>query len=105
MKLENDRNLDTVKAKKSFKQRFLREIKRNWQLYVMVSVPVAFLIIFKYIPMYGAQIAFRNYRIGDGFLGSEWVGLKHFKKFLSYYKFKDILWNTLAILIMLIVCQ
>ena len=86
-----------VETKKSFKQRFLRELRRNWQLYAMVSVPVAFLIVFKYIPMYGAQIAFRDYRIGDGFLGSEWVGLKHFKKFLSYYKFKKIVWNTLAI--------
>lgn len=83
--------------KKSFGQKAARELRRNWQLYVMVAVPLVFLFIFKYVPMYGVQIAFRDYKIGDGFLGSKWVGLKHFKKFLSYYKFKDILWNTLSI--------
>lgn len=83
--------------KKSFKQRVAMELRRNWELYLMVSVPLVFLFIFKYIPMYGIQIAFRNYRISDGFSGSAWVGLKHFKRFLAYPKFKTIVWNTLAI--------
>ena len=97
MKFNKDKESVIVESKKSFRQRVSCELRRNWQLYVMVSVPIAFLIVFKYIPMYGVQIAFRDYKIGSGFLGSKWVGLKHFKKFLSYYKFKDILWNTLAI--------
>ena len=68
-------------TEKSFRQKAARELRRNWQLYVMVAVPLVFLFIFKYVPMYGVQIAFRDYKFGDGFLGSKWVGLKHFKKF------------------------
>lgn len=97
-KKDKERSAETMAGtKRSFKESVVRELRRNWQLYVMIAVPLVFLFVFKYIPMYGAQIAFRDYRIGDGFSGSKWVGLKHFKKFLSYYKFKDILWNTLSI--------
>lgn len=59
-----------------------------------VSVPSAaydLVIIFKYIPMYGAQIAFRDYTIQGGFTGSEWVGLKHFKRFFTSYSFRTTL--------------
>ena len=53
------------------------------------------LILFKYVPMYGIQIAFRDYRIARGILGSQWVGLKYVKKFFESYRFWDILRNTL----------
>lgn len=86
-----------MNKKKTLKQRFVKEIKRNWELYLLVAVPLAYLIIFKYIPMWGVQIAFRNYKPGLGILGSEWVGLKHFTRFISNYKFKEILWNTISI--------
>lgn len=86
-----------MNKKKTLKQRFVKEIKRNWELYLLVAVPLAYLIIFKYIPMWGVQIAFRDYKPGLGILGSEWVGLKHFERFISNYKFKDILWNTISI--------
>jgi len=84
-------------VRKSFKEQLVREIKRNWGLYLLVSIPVAYLIIFKYIPMYGVQIAFRDFKVGLGFMESKWVGLKWFKKFLTNYKFKEIMWNTMAI--------
>lgn len=77
--------------------RIICELKRNWSLYLLVAVPLAYLIIFKYVPMYGVQIAFRDYVPAKGITGSTWVGLKHFSKFINNYQFKQILWNTVAI--------
>ena len=83
--------------KHDLKKRLHKEIVRNGQLYLLVLLPLTYLIVFRYIPMYGVQIAFKDYNIADGFSGSAWVGFKHFRKFLSLYKFKEILWNTIAI--------
>lgn len=83
--------------KKSLPQAFAKEVRKNWSLYLMAAVPIAYLIIFKYIPMYGVQIAFRDYVPVKGITGSDWVGMKYFSKFLSNYQFKTILWNTIAI--------
>lgn len=58
----------------------------------MVSV-----IVFKYWPMYGAQIAFRNYNPADGFAGSPWVGLEHFERFINSFQFEQLLVNTLTV--------
>lgn len=74
-----------------------RELKKNWSLYLLAAIPVAYLIIFKYIPMYGIQIAFKDYTLAKGITGSPWVGFKYFIKFMSNYQFKTILWNTVAI--------
>ena len=74
-----------------------REIYKNWSLYLLVAVPVIYLIIFKYIPMYGVQIAFRRYQPVYGIEGSPWVGLDYFEQFMTNYKFWDIIRNTLSI--------
>ncbi|MGN0396450.1 MAG: ABC transporter permease [Candidatus Fimimorpha sp.] len=60
-----------------------RRILDNWQLYAMLLVPVVLTIVYKYIPMYGIQIAFRDYKANRGMFGSEWVGLYWFKRFFS----------------------
>lgn len=74
-----------------------RELSRNSALYLMVLLPVAVVIIFKYIPMYGAQIAFRNYKIVKGVWGSDWVGFKHFLDFFNKYQFWQLIRNTLLL--------
>lgn len=71
--------------------------KRDWQLYVFLAVPLAYLIIFKYVPMYYAQIAFRNYTIAKGVWGSEWVGMANFIKFFNSYQCRRVLTNTLVL--------
>lgn len=76
---------------------FAANFKRNWQLHLMILLPLVWVIIFSYVPMYGIQIAFRNYRARAGILGSEWVGLENFQKFFSYYRWSLLLKNTLAI--------
>ncbi len=55
----------------------------NWQLYAMLLIPIVLTIIYKYLPMYGIQIAFRDYKASRGMFGSEWVGLKWFERFFS----------------------
>lgn len=69
----------------------------HWRLYIMLLPPVIYLIIFKYWPIYGLQIAFREYSPIFGFSGSPWVGLKHFKNFFSSYQFIRLLSNTLIL--------
>ncbi|MCU6797849.1 ABC transporter permease subunit [Paenibacillus sp. WQ 127069] len=70
-------------------------MKRHWQLYLIVILPLLYLIIFKYIPMFGAQIAFKDYNVVKGMLGSPWVGLKHFEQFFQSPNFPVLIQNTL----------
>lgn len=72
-------------------------ILRHWQLYVLLIPALIYLIVFKYWPMYGVQIAFRNYNPIDGFMGSEWVGLEHITRFLQSFQFGRVFFNTIAI--------
>jgi len=74
-----------------------RILKNYWQLYVLLALPIAFLIIFCYAPMFGLVITFKNYRIQDGIMESAWVGLKQFDKFLHAYQFHEILRNTIVV--------
>lgn len=83
---------DTAEITKTSKQtnRYLpqkkklgKQIMKNWQLYLLLLIPVILTIIYKYIPMYGIQIAFRDYKPSRGYLGSEWVGLYWFKRFFT----------------------
>lgn len=72
-------------------------IRQSWQLYVLLAIPLLYLLIFQYWPMYGAQIAFRNFNALQGITESPWVGLKHFQRFISSYDFERTLRNTLII--------
>lgn len=74
-----------------------RYVKKNWQLYILLLPMVVYFIIFKYYPMYGVQIAFKNFRAVDGIFGSSWVGLQHFTRFFESYYFWDLIKNTLGI--------
>ncbi|QHW30916.1 sugar ABC transporter permease [Paenibacillus rhizovicinus] len=74
-----------------------KRVKRHWQLYLLVLLPIAYLVIFKYIPMYGAQIAFRDFSPVKGITGSDWAGMKHFSTFFSSPNFWILIKNTLVI--------
>ncbi|WP_374725413.1 ABC transporter permease [Neobacillus drentensis] len=75
----------------------LEYIKKNYHLYLLVAPAIILTIIFKYIPMYGAIIAFKDFSTIKGILGSDWVGLDNFTKFLSSPNFADIFMNTLKL--------
>ncbi|MGH2618661.1 MAG: ABC transporter permease, partial [Thermomicrobiales bacterium] len=74
-----------------------KAIRRDWRLYVMLALPILYLIVFKYWPMYGIQIAFRNFNPIAGITGSPWVGLANFERFVSSYSFWQIIKNTLLL--------
>ncbi len=80
-----------------FFARLGRDVKRNYILYIMIAPVVAYYVIFCYWPMYGIQIAFRDFIPRLGFFGSPWVGLDHFKRFFSSYNFLTLLGNTLKL--------
>lgn len=79
-----------------WKQALLRMAQR-WQLYVLVSPAVLFLLIFQYYPMYGAQIAFKRYIVTLGITGSPWIGFDHFTRFFNSYDFWLIMKNTIGL--------
>ncbi len=75
----------------------LRQMKRHWILYLMVLPALASLFFFSYKPMYGLIIAFKDFNFRQGYFGSPWVGLKHFKRLVTSYWFPTIIKNTLTI--------
>lgn len=85
-------NQDSTMSKK------IKYVKTNWQLYVVFLLPaLALTIIFKYVPMGGILIAFKDYSAIRGVLGSPWVGFKYFQRFLSSPDFLRYLLNTLKL--------
>ena len=71
-----------------------RRILKNWELYLFILPALIWYIIFTYAPLYGVQIAFKNFNGAKGIWGSPWVGLKHFRNFLTAYTFPVLLRNT-----------
>lgn len=75
----------------------MQMLKKSWVCYLFILPMLVYVIIFSYVPMYGIQLAFKDYRVADGIWESAWVGFKHFKTFFESYQFKDLLWNTLSL--------
>ncbi|AGC67235.1 protein LplB [Thermoclostridium stercorarium subsp. stercorarium DSM 8532] len=75
-------------------KRIGKAVKSDWQLYVLLLPALAFIFVFCYLPLYGVQIAFRDYKAVLGITGSPWVGLKNFKDFFNAYYFRRLLENT-----------
>lgn len=83
--------------KKREKWSLKEDFKKRWQLYLMLLLPVAYIIVFCYIPMGGVIISFKDYSFRKGIFGSDWVGLKYFKQFFSSPDIGKLLKNTLII--------
>ena len=79
------------------KSRTLKRVLQNWQLYLFIAPAFFYFLIFSYGPMYGIQIAFKNFIPTKGVMGSPWTGFDHFVRFFESYYFWDLLWNTLSI--------
>lgn len=75
----------------------MKDLSINHTYYVMLIPLILFYAVFHYYPMYGAQIAFKNFTIGKGIANSPWVGMKHFSSFFSSMYFERLLGNTLLI--------
>ncbi|CAM3903248.1 sugar ABC transporter permease [Lederbergia lenta] len=81
-----------IRKKSPFKR-----MKKHWQLYILVAIPLVFLITFKYVPMAGIIIAFKDYSVVKGIAGSDWVGMKYFKYFFDSPNFSLLIKNTLGL--------
>ena len=74
-----------------------RTFRKNWQLYLLILMPLLYIVIFKYGPMYGIQIAFKDYSMKLGYWDSPFAGLKHFETFLFSPYFSRLMLNTIGI--------
>lgn len=81
-----------MKAQKSTHKRF-----KNLALYAMLVIPITFFVVFRYLPMVGTVVAFKDYNIFQGIWDSPWVGLKHFKEVFSSTEFYVALKNTIIL--------
>ncbi len=72
-------------------------VRKRWQLYIFLLPTLSYFILFQYVPMYGLQIAFKNYMASKGIWGSPWIGLDHLERFFNSYYFWRLLNNTLLI--------
>ncbi|ANE48697.1 sugar ABC transporter ATPase [Paenibacillus swuensis] len=78
-------------------RRILKNLRAYKALYLLLIPGLLYFTIFKYVPMGGVIIAFKDYNLTDGIWASEWVGLEHFQRFFEGVYFKDIMTNTLII--------
>lgn len=98
---ENGESIVTILSKKKRSLRAtVKEIKKNWQLYLFLIIPVIYYVIFKYIAMVGNIIAFRKYRAGGSIFGIRWEGLKYFKQFILDPNFWHLFSNTIILAVL-----
>ncbi len=79
------------------KNALLKKLQKNYDLLLIFALPLAWYIIFMYVPMYGLQIAFKDYTPGMSIWAGDWVGFKYLNQFFDSYYFKDLLLNTILL--------
>jgi putative aldouronate transport system permease protein len=84
----------------SYLNKGLRDIRMNKGLYLLMIPPLAYLILFHYVPMYGVLMSFQDFSFRKGYFASDWVGLKHFTWLLNNPAFMSAFFNTLQINLM-----
>lgn len=84
-------------ADKTNVQRKKKNWQKDWQLHLMILTGLLFILIFKYMPLGGITIAFKEFLPGKGIWGSPWVGLENFEYMLALPDTKRVMWNTLFI--------
>ena len=110
MKKNSEAVADSVTLSKSELKKikslaFKRYMRKNWQYYLLLLVPVIYYLVIRYIPMAGNIIAFRRYRAGHSIFGDEWSGFKYFKQFIADTSFWRAFRNTLALNIFYLVVR
>lgn len=79
------------------KKSVFSRLAKDYQLYLLVLPALIWYVLFAYVPMYGVQIAFKDYSGALGILGSPWVGIKHFKSFFRSYYAWTLIKNTVVL--------
>ncbi|MFB9326287.1 ABC transporter permease [Paenibacillus aurantiacus] len=99
MKVESaSANFETaLKPSKKESKGIVHYLRRDWQLYLLLLLPLSFVLVFKYAPMSGLVLAFKEYKIAKGFWGSEWVGFEVFRDIFAKPDFARAVRNTLLL--------
>ncbi|MGO4537409.1 ABC transporter permease [Paenibacillus sp. 2TAB19] len=98
MKVESASLIDeTALKKQKGNRRMTYYLRRDWQLYLLLLIPLSFVAVFKYAPLSGLVLAFKNYKIARGFWGSEWVGFQIFQEIFDKPDFIRAVRNTLML--------
>lgn len=79
------------------KKNILKKMLKSYELYIFILPALVYFLVFHYGPMYGIQLAFKDFIATNGILGSPWVGMKHFNNFFNGYFFWVIIKNTIFI--------
>lgn len=90
-------NINKREMKKQKREVLWKRIKRDRVLYLIVLIPIIYMIIFKYVPMAGNILAFRKFKVGGSMFGVEWVGFKYFQLFIKDSVFWKVFSNTLVL--------
>lgn len=85
------------KVKKNHWIEWKKSIRKNWELYLLLAPVILYFLVFHYYPLYGLQIAFKDFIATKGISGSPWVGFKHFERFFDSYYFWRLIKNTIGI--------
>ncbi|MDL2232196.1 ABC transporter permease subunit [Ruminococcaceae bacterium OttesenSCG-928-L11] len=97
-KLEKENKVHAIK----------KSIKNNWDLYLLLLLPVTYFLVFKYRPMAGLIIAFKNYKFNLGYWRSPWASAFGFGNFIRFFQnayFSEIMWNTLSLSLLQLICS
>ncbi|MCR2807926.1 ABC transporter permease [Paenibacillus soyae] len=98
MKAESASSQNEIALKlKSPKRGMPHYLRKDWQLYLLLMIPLSFVLLFKYAPMSGLVLAFKDYKIARGFWGSEWVGFEVFQEIFARHDFLRAVRNTLML--------
>lgn len=89
--------MSTISKQHTGKKKLSTRIWKHRQYYLLILPAIIYVIVFNYFPMYGIQIAFKNYKMSLGIMASKWVGFKHFESFFNSYYFWTLLKNTLIL--------
>lgn len=89
--------LTSQTRKRGFWGRVVDSLRKEWQVYLLILPGLLYVLIFNYGPMYGIQIAFKDFTPSKGFANSEWIGLHHFIRLFTGYQFGTIMKNTIVI--------
>ncbi|MFC6465726.1 ABC transporter permease [Marinilactibacillus sp. GCM10026970] len=88
---------NNIKKKESLLTKFLKNVKRNYQLWLMILPGFLIILVFNYVPMYGLQLAFRRFVPTEGITGGEFMGLEYFRQFIDSRMFSSLMVNTISI--------
>jgi putative aldouronate transport system permease protein len=89
--------MDPAVAARALRRNRWKQFRDHYELYLFLLPAVAIVFIFRYIPMYGVQIAFKDFQAVRGIMGSAWAGFKYFERFFNSFQFELVLRNTIVL--------